>query len=64
MIVAEITIDSFPNAVTLTGRCTACSAVGPFTKRAERQDEAIAWIQGFFKDHILETGHRVVVESA
>ena len=63
MIVAEITSKDFPEATRFVGRCTepGCSEL-PHAMFDTRPG-AIAWLRGWFKQHVMDTGHRIVIEE-
>ena len=60
-IVAEITRETYLGVMRYTGRCADCGAPPKGTYDTDRQ-MALAFLEGWFKNHVLETGHRVVVE--
>lgn len=62
-IVGEVTRADFRPAVHLLGKC---SAGCPGEVKEVWDDDmkiAVSGLRGWFKDHVLQTGHRIVIEE-
>lgn len=64
--VATLSRASFPNAAVYVGRCTApgCGTPPPCEYTDETERSAVAYLTGWFRRHVIETGHVVVIETA
>ena len=64
-IVAELSPESYPNKMTMIGRCTECTDPSWAPKQVTRETrrDTIAYLKGWFQPHVLDTGHRVVIEE-
>lgn len=62
-MVAEITRESYPGLKHFAGRCTAEGCVLSHSLDRWDTEYPSAFFHGAYKQHVADTGHRVVVEE-